>query len=870
VEIAGAEIDDILLEPVLAFPTEVDVVVLSSASIGSVVAGLTAISESGSPILDVTFSLVPGDGDTNNGLYGADEAELFVNSDLSALGGPVNSVRVRGAGSKNNFEKVVSFTVRADLDTDGLIDDWETMFGVLSDFSVGGDSDSDGLNDEDEFAFKTDPSIADSDMDGSLDGDEVANGTDPTDPDSDDDGLDDGDEATAGSNPLVADTDGDGLSDGDEVSNANGFVTDPTLADSDGDGLLNDFFEIQNGSNPNDPDDPMFLASFDFDGGDDGFTEEASGNSPIPSVYNAAPRGTWSFEGDDSGPATNTLTSPMIPIASTGGLTIVFNHRYSIEPEWDGTALQVSVNGGPFVTVPSDSFVLNGYTFMGLIGNHVLKGGDGFNGDSPGYAGDEFITSIANFGASAAGDMVQVRFLGAWDEGARGAGIPNWEIDGVGLLLRLDSDGDGMSDDYEDATEGLDKMVDDAAGDLDEDLLSNLGEFLYGTDPNDADSDDDELTDFEEIEGSLNIYTGTSNTGTPGDPSNPLDPDTDSDEIPDGDEVAGTNGYVTNPALADTDGDLFTDSDEIVASTDPTNPASRPAFPIPIGFWPFDDEANPTVDLSANMNHGSVLGGAVFVPGHTGLTGDFAIQFDGVDDAVTTTATLLSNLAQFTMSGWVRMPVAQAGNRVGFFGQNDAVEFGMIDPAQMQHYTPSGGGGFGVPFGPVVEEWSHITITGDGTERRAYINGELAGSLLGATAAYNTNTSFNFKIGGDGVFDATGNWFTGELDDIAVWDLVLSDAQIAALASGAVDPLPIARERPRISEIIHDTANDQFTLTWNSSDGRTYALFYSFDLLDWGFDIDDSIPSEGESTTYGPFDNPQPGVEKLFFRIEEP
>ena len=206
---------------------------------------------------------------------------------------------------------------------------------------------------------------------------------------------------------------------------------------------------------------------------------------------------------------------PANPITSTGGLSIVFNHRFSIEADWDGTAIQFSRNGGPFVTVPKEAFVLNGYTFDGLIGNHVLSGQSGFNGDSPGYATDQFITSIANFGGAAAGDTVQVRFLGAWDEAARGAGIPNWEIDNLGLLLRGDMDGDGIPDEYEDATAGLDKTVDDGGGDLDGDMLSNLGEFLNMTDPNDDDSDDDDLNDNDEVGGLQNAYTGTSNTGAP-------------------------------------------------------------------------------------------------------------------------------------------------------------------------------------------------------------------------------------------------------------------------------------------------------------------------------------------------------------------
>ena len=69
-----------------------------------------------------------------------------------------------------------------------------------------------------------------------------------------------------------------------------------------------------------------------------------------------------------------------------------------------------------------------------------------------------------------------------------------------------------------------------------------------------------------------------------------------------------------------------------------------------------------------------------------------------------------------------------------------------------------------------------------------------------------------------------------------------------------------------ITEIIYDSVNDTFTLTWTSEEERTYALFWDTDLSEFTDDIDDGIASGGETTTFGPFPNPSPGSPRIYFR----
>jgi hypothetical protein len=127
-----------------------------------------------------------------------------------------------------------------------------------------------------------------------------------------------------------------------------------------------------------------------------------------------------------------------------------------------------------------------------------------------------------------------------------------------------DGDHDGMPDEWE-VTYFTDTTR-DGAGDYDDDELTDINEYLKSSYPNDTDSDDDGLTDGDEV----NTY------GT-----NPVLADTDSDSMRDNWEVL----YNFDPldptdASDDADSDGFTNYKEYKKGTNPEDPDSHPVRPM--------------------------------------------------------------------------------------------------------------------------------------------------------------------------------------------------------------------------------------------------------------------------------------------------
>ncbi|MEM7390726.1 MAG: DUF2341 domain-containing protein [Verrucomicrobiota bacterium] len=167
-------------------------------------------------------------------------------------------------------------------------------------------------------------------------------------------------------------------------------------------------------------------------------------------------------------------------------------------------------------------------------------------------------------------------------------------------------------------------------------------------------------------------------------------------------------------------------------------------------------DANLAGDLpdSSPSGYDGVNFGSTDAPGFIGDAQDF----DGVDDYIDTGVGYLSGLSAFTIHLWANTRTFE--NREGYVGQNDVVEYGP-------NANPALWNGGGVLSGGAIpaSTWTHIVVTKSPDGRRFYYNG----IQVASDATFNTRSSaFTVKIGGGGIWDASGNFSDGLLDEIRI------------------------------------------------------------------------------------------------------
>ena len=451
---------------------------------------------------------------------------------------------------------IAPFRLAIDNDGDGISAAWEDANGLSDEDPEDAlsDYDEDALSALDEFRLGTNARVADSDSDGLTDGVEVNSfGTDPLAADSDRDGLSDGREVDLGTQPLLADSDGDGFSDSDELGLYN---TDPTDSDSIPESIA------------------YLRVDFETPESAEIFTEAQDSNASW-FIDNSETLG--SGQSFRSGDISNSEQSSFVFQALTDAGTLTFDYLVSSERCCD--YLVLDVNGEQMIPPPE----------LGLSNQSPVQS---YTIDLPQGENEIVFTYRKDSSVSSASDAV-------W--------VDNITFISSEVTPSTDEDQDGLPAIWEIENGFDDDYAEDAALDADTDGLTNLEEYLAGTNPRLADSDEDGLIDTEELE---NYET------------NPLAADTDNDGLNDFEEI---NSYLTDPTLADTDGDSFTDGQEVDNGSDPLDPFSLPDLPDDDIITSFElDQPQPlTYDISEIVGSGPGITEGIYAARSTLTDGTF-------------------------------------------------------------------------------------------------------------------------------------------------------------------------------------------------------------------------------------------------------
>lgn len=250
-------------------------------------------------------------------------------------------------------------------------------------------------------------------------------------------------------------------------------------------------------------------------------------------------------------------------------------------------------------------------------------------------------------------------------------------------------------------------------------------------------------------------------------------------------------------------------------------------------YWRLGETAGTTAaDAGPWGNTGSYKGTVTRnVASGVRPTGNVGVSFNGSANNLVSATGAVVNPTTYSQELWFRTTTTTGGKLIGF---GDATTGTSTNYDRHVYMETDGKLTFGVWTGEASTittsgsyndgTWHHLVATQSSAGMRLYVDGALQGSDPQTGAQSYTGY---WRIGGDTTWGPQP-WFTGAMDEVAVYPVALTAAQVAqhyTLGTGAVpNQAPTASFTSEVSDL-----TVQLTSTASDSDGTVASHLWTFD-----------------------------------------
>ncbi len=223
------------------------------------------------------------------------------------------------------------------------------------------------------------------------------------------------------------------------------------------------------------------------------------------------------------------------------------------------------------------------------------------------------------------------------------------------------------------------------------------------------------------------------------------------------------------------------------ASNQATAVVQPPSTGLAAAYGFDEGTGTTTVDRSGNNNTGTLSNATWSTAGKFGN----ALFFNGTNARVNVNdSNSLDLTTAMTVEAWIRPSIVNAGYRTVMLKEqtsNLAYALYATTDTNRADVELFAGGAFEVVSAPTAlpaGTWSHLAATYDGSQVRLFVNGTQVASTPASGPI--PTSSAPFRIGGNQVWG--GEWFSGWIDEVRVYNRALSAAEIQDDMNTSVTP----------------------------------------------------------------------------------